>query len=179
MTNVYNTPYCKIKSRYSHASSMLYLLFIFNSLSNIQKFHFMKMFRLLLATASMLVLLFCGTEVSAQSDYSGTANLDVKQLVQVGDLNLVEKAEAMEIISVLKVSYLEAADNNSSDDLITSIRIAYLGELSKKIDESNESTEVVVEASISNLIRVANRFNNVDSSTLSTVYNDIVNALEN
>jgi ABC-type glycerol-3-phosphate transport system substrate-binding protein len=67
---------------------MLYLLFIFNSLSNIQKFHFMKMFRLLLATASMLVLLFCGTEASAQSDYSGTANLkftmnfDAKQEVK-------------------------------------------------------------------------------------------------
>lgn len=139
----------------------------------------MKKFRLLLASASMLVLLFCGTEASAQSDYSGTANLDVKQLVQVGDLDLVGKTEALEIMSSLKVTYLEEAENNSSDDLSTSIRIAYLGELSSKIGTSNEPTEVVVEASISDLIRLANRFNNVDSSTLSSVYNDIVNALEN
>ena len=50
----------------------------------------MKKFRLLLATASMLVLLFCGTEASAQSDYSGTANLkftmnfDAKQVAFEG-----------------------------------------------------------------------------------------------
>jgi hypothetical protein len=158
---------------------MVYLLLFFYHYLNIQKFHFMKKFRLLLATTSMLVLLFCGTEASAQSDYSGTANLDVKQLVQVGDLDLVDKAEALEIMSELKVTYLEAAESNSSDDLYTSIRISYLGELSTKLNQSNLTTEEVVEASVADLIRVANRFKNVGSATLSSVYNDVVNALEN
>ena len=85
----------------------------------------MKKFRLLLAMTSMLVLLFCGTEATAQSDYSGIADLDVKQLVQVGDLDLVDKAEALEIMSELKVTYLGAAESNTSDDLYTSIRISY------------------------------------------------------
>ena len=135
----------------------------------------MKKFRLLLASASLLVLLFCGTEASAQSgDYSGVAQLDVKQLVQVGNLNLVEKPQALEILSELKSDF-----STEEDDLVLAIKSSYNAVLISKIATSNESVASVVENSIPDLVRVANRFKDVSSATLSSVYNDIVAELEN
>lgn len=135
----------------------------------------MKKFRLLLATASMLVLLFCGTEASAQSgDYSEVAQLDVKQLVQVGDLDLVEKAQALEILSELKNDLASV-----EDDMVTSIKYGYVAVLNEKLNASNQAVSTVVENSIPDLVRIANRYKDVTSSTLSSVYNDVVNELEN
>ncbi len=135
----------------------------------------MKMFRLLLASASMLVLLFCGTEASAQADnLSGSAQLNVKQLVQVGDLDLVEKTQALEILSELKDDF-----STEEDDLVLAIKHSYNAILISKIAASNESISTVIENSIPDLVRVANRFKDVSSATLSSVYNDIVAELEN
>ena len=159
-----------------HASGMLYLLLIFYHYLNIQKFHFMKKFRLLLASASLLVLLFCGTEASAQSgDYSGVAQLDVKQLVQVGNLDLVEKTQALEILSELKTDLGSIED----DMVVTSIKYGFIGVLNEKLSVSNEPVSSVVENSIIDLVRIGNRFKNVTSSTLSSVYNEVVSELEN
>ena len=138
----------------------------------------MKKFRLMLAAASLLVLLFCGTEVSAQADYSGVADIDVKQLVQIGDLDLVDKAEAISRLADLKVLTVAETSSNTGDDLAVSIKYSYIGELSNKMNSSNDSTEAIIEASVVDLLRVANRFKNVDSATLSSVYNEIVTALE-
>jgi hypothetical protein len=149
--------------------------YLFSSSFN---FYFMKKFRLMLAAASLLILLFCGTEVSAQSDYSGVADVNVKQLVQVGNLDLVDKTEAISRLADLKVLIVEEASDNTGDDLAVSIKYSYLSELSSKMNSSNDSTEAIVEASVVDLLRVANRFKSVDSATLSSVFNEIVAELE-
>jgi hypothetical protein len=154
---------------------MVYLLFIFLSLFN---FYFMKKFRLILASASFFVLLFCSTGAFAQSANYGLVKSSVRDALKASNYDLVDKAEAITITNDLKESYSQALSANPQEELQFNLKLAYVGLLNQKLQGTGVETIDVVKSSVEELSETFDRFQNSESY-IPSVVSDVLSAFYN
>lgn len=136
----------------------------------------MKNLRIMVAAASMMILLFCGSETVAQSSYSAANSLDIKQIVDLNSVDFVSDVEALEIISAEYKSFAEV-EPTYAEEIEHSIKVAFYSYMAAEL-VSNKSIEIVLSAGGPELVKIANRFNTLDSVSLEDIYNDAVALVE-
>jgi len=136
----------------------------------------MKNLRIMMAAASMMILLFCGSEAVAQSsDYSATKNLDLKQMVDLSSVEFVSDAEALEIISTEYKSI--AGVDSATEEIENSIKVAFYSHITGEL-VSNKSIANVMSDGRSELVKIANRFVTPADLSLESIFNDAVALVE-
>jgi hypothetical protein len=136
----------------------------------------MKNLRIMMAAASMMILLFCGSEAVAQSSYSAAKSLDIKQMVDLGSVDLVSDADALEIIS-LEYKSFAAEEPVSTEEVEHSIKAAFYSHMASEL-VSSKSIEIVLTEGRSELVKIANRFITPGNLSLEGIYNDAVALVE-
>lgn len=129
-----------------------------------------------MAAASMMILLFCGSEAVAQSEYYATKSLDLKQMVDLSSVDLVSDAEAFEIISSEYKSFAEV-EPTPAQEVAHSIKSAFYSHMAAEL-VSNKSIENVLIDGRSELVKIANRFITPGNLSLEGIYNDAVALVE-
>ena len=138
----------------------------------------MKKFRPIVAIASMVMLFLCGYQVNAQTEFSGAADIDLKQLIQMEDVTLVDATEATQLLTQESKTLSTASPASDQEEITNAITAEYYANLVSTIGTSNESLSKIVENSTADLVRIAFRFKN-DGVSLNDIYNSTVNLLEN
>ena len=128
-----------------------------------------------MAAASMMILLFCGSEATAQSTFvnqSESTSLNVKQIVDLGSVELVSDAEALEIISA---EYKALAELNvaGSDEAVNSIKVAFYKHMAAELIENKSIQNVLTDGQLE-LVKISNRFITNSNFSLNAIYNDAV-----
>lgn len=137
----------------------------------------MKNLRTMMAAASMMILLFCGSEAVAQSsDYSATKNLDLKQMVDLSSVEFVPDAEALEIISAEYKSFAEV-EPTYAEEIEHSIKVAFYSHITGEL-ASNKSIANAMSDGRSELVKIANRFVTPADLSLESIFNDAVALVE-
>ena len=130
----------------------------------------------MMAAASMMILLFCGSEAVAQSSYSAAKSLDIKQMVDLNSVELVSDVEALEILSAEFKSFAEV-EPTPIQEVEHSIKVAFYSHMTAEL-VSNKSIATVLSAGGSELVKIANRFNTPGNVSLEDIYNDAVALVE-
>jgi hypothetical protein len=130
----------------------------------------MKKMKVMLAAISMMVLLFCGSEAQAQHMLVGGQNLNVKNLVDLSTVDLLNSDQANEVL---------LAEYGNLDKSINANKVT-LG-FYKALIRDMQSGKSVENALIDNrdLIAIYAAKTQDNTINLENIYNDTVELLEN
>lgn len=129
----------------------------------------MKKMKIMLASISMIVLLFCGSEATAQISIQGQ-ELNVKAIVDLSTADLLESSQASD---VLLAEYGTLNSNTTTNKVILGFYKALIKDM-----QSGKSVE---NALIDNrdLIAIYAAQTQDNTINLENIYNDTVELLEN
>jgi hypothetical protein len=140
----------------------------------------MKKFRLILASASFFVLLFCSTGAFAQSANYGLVKSAVGDALEASNYDLVEKTEAIGRLKALKKSVYLSSVVDLESELIKGVKYDIVKTLLKDMHYSGVSTEETIYNSVENISNAINLFDSdSNSGIVEQALLEIVAELEN